>query len=368
MHKRSGLKGSELALKAAEDTTTNMIGYGSKNMPAIYREMGIFGEQSSPLATFAHGQAGNLIVDVVDFMKTPSARTAAPLIMTGAVIAVLGGVVSFPLIAEYEIVRQVGLKNGWWGTEWPDATQLLLVHAPSWVSHGVLSDATGMDIDASMRYTSLMQKITNVQNQGMLSLFPPLAWGAEAAGGVATLTSDAMGKAHTPTEIDKAVKATVPKGILGGAVDQYRNDWDLFQPENQKNPLTRMGNAGKGGVERTDVEKKAPFFGTRSLDESLVSMEAFTNQQRNQQRTNDLIRAAQLYSSGNQDKAIQIMMRHEKHPTAAANAIKAQIIAEKTPAAIRGKVGKSGTMSYEQARDWKKSERTPFLEKLRDRD
>lgn len=368
LHKRSGLKGSELALKAAEDTTTNMIGYGSKNMPAIYREMGIFGEQSSPLATFAHGQAGNLIVDVVDFMKTPSARTAAPLIMTGAVIAVLGGVVSFPLIAEYEIVRQVGLKNGWWGTEWPDATQLLLVHAPSWVSHGVLSDATGMDIDASMRYTSLMQKITNVQNQGMLSLFPPLAWGAEAAGGVATLISDVIGKAHTPTEIDKAVKATVPKGILGGAVDQYRNDWDLFQPENQKNPLTRMGNAGKGGVERTDVEKKAPFFGTRSLDESLVSMEAFTNQQRNQQRTNDLIRAAQLYSSGNQDKAIQIMMRHEKHPTAAANAIKAQIIAEKTPAAIRGKVGKSGTMSYEQARDWKKSERTPFLEKLRDRD
>jgi len=368
LHKRSGLKGEELARKAAEDTTTNMIGYGSKNMPAIYREMGIFGEQSSPLATFAHGQAGNLIVDVVDFMKTPSARTAAPLIMTGAVIAVLGGVVSFPLIAEYEIVRQVGLKNGWWGTEWPDATQLLLVHAPSWVSHGALSDATGMDIDASMRYTSLMQKITNVQNQGMLSLFPPLAWGAEAAAGVATLASDAMGKAHTPTEIDKAVKATVPKGILGGMVDQYRNDGDLFNPDNQKNPLTRMGNAGKGGVERTDVEKKAPFFGTRSLKESLVSMESFTNQQRNQQRTNDLIRAAQLYSSGNQEKAIQIMMKHEKHPTAAANAIKAQIIAEKTPAAIRGKVGKSGTMSYEQARDWKKSERTPFLEKLRDSD
>jgi hypothetical protein len=41
-----------------------MVAYGSKKLPAIYRELGIVGEQGATLATFAHTQLGNLIVDL----------------------------------------------------------------------------------------------------------------------------------------------------------------------------------------------------------------------------------------------------------------------------------------------------------------
>ena len=39
-----------------------MVAYGNKSTPAIYRELGIVGEQGTPLATFAHTQFGTSLL------------------------------------------------------------------------------------------------------------------------------------------------------------------------------------------------------------------------------------------------------------------------------------------------------------------
>jgi hypothetical protein len=353
LHKRSGLKGKDLYNKAAMDTTENMIAYGNKNLPAIYRETGIVGEQAAPLRTFAHGQAGNLIVDIKEFVASPGARTAAPLMMTGAVIMALGGAISMPLLAEYEMLRLAGIKSGWWGSEWPSVTKLMLNNAPSWVSHGILSSATGMDVDASMRYTSFVSQLNDVQNQGLAVFFPHLSWGKQFLGGAGTLISDKLGVKHTQAEMEQAVKDTIPKGPLMGLVKSARDDGSKY---------TMMGSKGGAGVEKGFEEKLAPYVGTRSLAEAKVSQKILDDKRENDARTKAVMRASQLWTAGHKEKALEVMMKYDKEPSAAAKAIINQIKLENTPAILRGKFNQSGGMSYEQAVKWRNSGMSDFME------
>lgn len=356
LHKRNGLTGDTLTSKAMQDATDNMIAYGSKKMPAIYREMGMFGEQSSPLKTFAHGQMGNMIVDFKEAWQKPGAKTAAPLVMSAGVMMMLGGAISLPLIAEYELLRQLGISQGWWsGKSWPSASDTILKNAPTWVSHGALSGATGMDLDASMRYTSLFKQIADIENQSLLAFFPHLAWGANFVKGAGTLATDMLGKEHTKEEMDTAIKNTVPKGWSMGVVDAARNSDNL---------LTRMGKRGGGGVERSTAEAVAPWLGTRSTKEAIVSQSQINERQAAKERTAALSRAAQLYTAGHGEQAIKIMLKYEQSPTAAVKAIKQQAILEQTPALMRSVVGKGGHMSYEQMRAYQENERAKIMEKV----
>ena len=367
LHKKAGLRGEALYQKAARDTTENMYAYGQKNLPAIYREMGIFGEQAAPLTTFAHGQAGNMIVDAKEFVQgwkksfdtrslEPGFRASAPLIMTAAVTMMLGGAISMPVIAEYELLRMAGISMGWWDDKtWPSASDHILKNSPLWVSHGILTEATGMDLDASMRYTSLLKKITDVQQSGMSIFFPTIAWGATAVGSLGTLASEALGGNHTTAELDKAIKNTVPKGWTSGAVDAIRNNGEEY---------TRMGNRGGAGVERGIAEKVAPWFGVRSAKEAMVSQAAINDRNADKSRTQALARAAQLYNDGNDEAAMKIYMKYEPSPSAAIKAIISQAKLENTPAALRGIMSEKGTMSYEQMRKARDHQTTQMLDKL----
>jgi len=112
-----------------------------------------------------------------------------------------------------------------------------------------------MDIDASMRYTSLFKKITDVEEQGMLAFFPHLNWGGQALSGLATTVSDVFMDVPKASA-DKALKQWLPKGPVYGAVDYLKNGDTKMVP---------MGAAGSALVKRDTAEKVAPFFGSRSL-------------------------------------------------------------------------------------------------------
>jgi len=371
LHKKAGLRGEALYQKASRDTTDNMYAYGQKNLPAIYREIGIFGEQAAPLTTFAHGQAGNMIVDAKEFVQgwkksfdtrslEPGFRASAPLIMTAAVTMILGGAISMPVIAEYELLRMAGISMGWWDDKaWPSASDHILKNSPLWVSHGMLTEATDMDLDASMRYTSLLKKITDVQQNGMSIFFPTISWGATAVGSMGTLASEAVRGNHTITELDKAIKNTVPKGWPSGAVDAVRNNGEEY---------TRMGSRGGAGVERSTAEKVAPWFGVRSAKEAMVSQAAINDGNADESRTQALARAAQLYNDGKDEAAMKIYMKHEPSPSAAIKAIISQAKLENTPAALRGIMSEKGIMSYEQMRKAREHQTTQMLDKLYGRD
>jgi hypothetical protein len=216
----------------------------------------------------------------------------------------------------------------------------------------LLSAASGIDVDASMRYTSVLSQILDIERGGIMAFFPHIAWGLKAVPGAGTIASNIVGVPHTAAEMDAAVKATVPKGWVGGVADTVLNRGDK---------MTAMGTRNAGGVERGTEEAVAKWLGTRSLKEAQVSQKVINNRFEDQIRTKDLIRAAQLYTNGHQEKAIQMMVKHEKDPSAAVNSIINQIKAENTPALFRGAVGQGGKMSYEQQRAWQKHGMTQFM-------
>lgn len=275
LHKRSGLSGDELTRVASRDATENMVAYGSKKLPAIYREMGIVGEQGATLATFAHTQLGNMIVDIKEFVQQPGARSAAPLIMTAAVTSILGGAIALPIIAEYELLRQAGIKAGWWGPDsWPIVSEMIMDNAPRWLSMGGLSHMTGIDMDASMRYTSLFNKIADIEEQGLIAFAPHLAWGKQVVSNIPT----AFSPSATVPERDQALKKVLPKGPVSGAVDQVRNNYDLL---GGKGPLfTRMGKRGQGGVERDLPAKLAPWVGSQTTKQAMDTRKQLASKER----------------------------------------------------------------------------------------
>lgn len=296
LHKRSGLTGAELRDKAARDATDNMVAYGSKKVPAIYREMGIVGEQGATLATFAHAQLGNMIVDIKEFVKQPSARTSAPLIMTSAVMMALGGAVSLPILAEYELLRQAGVRLGWWGSEWPNVSELIMDHAPRWVSMGMLSDATGFDMDASMRYTSLFNKLIDIEKEGILAFAPHLAWGSDVVANIIP----AISPNSTVPERDQALKKVLPKGWVSGIVDQARNNWDLVT--NEGPAFTRMGKQGQGGVVRDTKAKIAPFIGSSTTEQAMDNRKLLAGRERDKRVDSLVEKAVQYYVHGDEER------------------------------------------------------------------
>ena len=371
LHKQSGLTGTELYNKAAQDTTDNMVGYGSKKMPAIYREMGLFGEQGSPLATFAHTQAGNLIVDVKEFVSgwkqsfdqrklEPGFRNTAPLVMTSIIMMATGGAISLPLLAEYELLRLAGIQSGWWGSQWPNVRDIINKFAPTWVSHGVLSDVTGIDMDASMRYTSLIKGIGSVQEYGLGTFMPHLGWGWNAIKSVPDLVGGVTGTS-TQGEVDMALKKVVPKGWPSGAVDYLRNDGEKY---------TRSGPKGTALVERNTPEALASWVGSRSTNES-ISMEAhLVKQQRDEQQKKLINRAAQFFSQGNKEQGLKLYNRlltdhYNGDRNKLSQAIERQIAAENLPLAIRDYVSPEGSMSEDNQRAFIRDNQANLLQKMR---
>jgi len=360
LHKRSGLTGETLYRKAAQDTTDNMYAYGAKNMPAIYREMGMFGEQGSPLMTFAHGQLGNMIVDVKEFMVKPGFATAAPLILSAGVMMILGGAVSLPILAEYELIRQAAIGMGVIGPDqWKSASSMISDNTPAWFSHGILSDMSGIDLDASMRYTSLLNKIKDVESNGMLALFPHLAWGTKAVSGATTLIKAPFTETDTPV-MDKALKDTLPKGPVAGAVENLRNTGNLF---------TRMGPKGQPGVLRDMPEAIAPWIGSRSLGEALVSTKLQEKKQLDDAQRQLIQEIAIAAQDGHGDKVKNKMTRLVKNffkgdHNAAEAAINKQFKASELPAIVRAYMDDAGYQTPEQESAMIRDNMGAFYKKL----
>lgn len=360
LHKRSGLTGKELWNTAGRDATENMVAYGNKKLPAIYREMGIVGEQGAPLATFIHTQAGNMIVDIKEFIKQPGARTSAPLILTAAVSMILGGAISMPVIAEYELLRQAGKASGWWGNEWPSVSDLILKEAPVWVSHGVASAIEpSIDVDASMRYTSMLNKIAEIERQGLLAFAPHLSWASDVIGNAPTAILGTLGGDVTNAEMDQALKKTLPKGIVAGAVDTIRHGDDAF---------THTGRKGVGGVQRDLGAQLAPWFGTRSTREAMDTQAVITKQQRDKEEKELLSRAAQHYGEGRVEYGNKAMTRlltkyYNGDRNKLQKALETQQKAENTPLILREYFGVEGNQTEDQARQFVRDNMAPYMKK-----
>jgi hypothetical protein len=271
----------------------------------------------------------------------------------------LGGAISAPLLAEYELLRLAGIKMGWWGaTTLPSVRDFINTHAPTPISHGILSSETGIDMDASMRYTSLMQKVGDIESQGMVAFFPHLAWGSEFVKSVPTVAKAAVGIDVNKAELDQALKKTLPKGWPTGVVDYVRNEDAKF---------TRTGAAGGAMVERGVAESVAPWIGSRSTAEAMAMDKHLHKQEMDKDKANLLKKAAQAISNNNMNKftdIVDVLVKEHKmgDTDAVVRAIESQITNENIPLLYRDYFGK-GQMSKAQEEAFLRDEVATFFKK-----
>jgi hypothetical protein len=116
--KKAGLRGTALYKAAGDIANNNQFQYGKSYQPTMYKKLGVIGEMMTPLKTFAHGQAGNIISDIKYLIQSGNVNRAKAMnavALSGLMFLLQGGVISAPILAEYEILRRFGLSRGRWG-------------------------------------------------------------------------------------------------------------------------------------------------------------------------------------------------------------------------------------------------------------
>lgn len=343
VYQKMGYKGKDLWNKAAEASDENMFVYSKSHQPALYRDLGIIGDQMSPLKTFAHGQLGLLVSDMRNFINQPGAKTAVPLALTAMMSVVFGGAISAPIVAEYELLRKLAVAIGIISEDdFPSVTKTLL-EKPEWLSHGLVSSSTGMDIGASMRYNSLVGNLVNSQN-AWAALFP-------ASGFVGTVGANTLEMANKKikgelTEGDKYshMKKIVPKGPAWAAVDET-----IFK--SHERPFIPMGKRGEALSPQTDEAIWAARMGSRSLEEAKDSTKNLLNREEEKKRNETKARAVDLILDGKIEKGRDLLIKAQVDPHTIKNMLTAQLDRRNRPVLERFYTNKQGAVSsYEQKR------------------
>lgn len=357
VYKKQGLKGKELWEKAAEASDDNMFVYSKSHQPAIYRDLGIVGEQMSPLKTFAHGQLGLLVSDLRNFKNDPGFKSAVPLALTAGMAVIFGGMISAPVVAEYELLRKLAVSMGIISEDdFPSVTKVLL-EKPEWLSHGLVSAGTGMDIGASMRYNSLIGNIVTAQNTWS-ALFP-------ASGFVGNVVSNtgqlAMKRAKGElTEADKYnhLKKILPKGPVWAAVDET-----MFDSHNRA--MIPFGTRGEALSPQTDEARWAARLGSRSVNEAKDSTKNLLNREEEKKRNDMKAKAVDLILDGKLEKGRDLLIKAEVNPQQIKFMIQSQLDRKNRPVLDRFYTNKQGGVSsYEQKR--KLLEMAGYLEQRND--
>jgi len=357
VYKKQGLKGKELWEKAAEASDDNMFVYSKSHQPAIYRDLGIVGEQMSPLKTFAHGQLGLLVSDLRNFKNDPGFKSAVPLALTAGMAVIFGGMISAPIVAEYELLRKLAVSMGIISEDdFPSVTKVLL-EKPEWLSHGLVSAGTGMDIGASMRYNSLIGNIATAQSTWS-ALFP-------ASGFVGNVVSNtgqlAMKRAKGElTEADKYnhLKKILPKGPVWAAVDET-----MFDSHNRS--MIPFGTRGEALSPQTDEARWAARLGSRSVNEAKDSTKNLLNREEEKKRNDMKAKAVDLILDGKIEKGRDLLIKAEVNPQQIKSMIQSQLDRKNRPVLDRFYTNKQGGVSsYEQKR--KLLEMAGYLEQRND--
>jgi hypothetical protein len=267
----SGLKGEDAWMKAAEMTDDNLIRFGKKNLPGFYKELGAVGTMISPLKNYISGQMSNLAVDVkgvaqgvaraVEGRTLPDRRAIGDaLALTTNLLGqiMMGGLISAPILADYEYCRQMLVQWGFTSYDaLPDWTKFSASQGDV-VHRGVIA-MTGIDMGSSMRYQSMMKTGIDSVSNGIPGISMPISVTAKVIGGATTVAKNFIGGGVPDSKFDEALKGMIPAGYPAGIIDTLANSNREKETRGQRgNALTATGTP----------EKIARFIGSKSVEQA----------------------------------------------------------------------------------------------------
>lgn len=289
--RETGMRGTALYEAAGNLTNIKMVDYRPNSKPLVFQRLGVAGDMLSPLATFKMNylsQMGALFVEATRQGWKPGAY--APLGIMLAATYLSSGLTGLVGREDYDRIihalESAGIIDPF--SQWKIEER---IYDPSrnkdfWsksMNFGALSAATGQDISLSFAAPSL----TNPSNFTVI----PGKIIDTAAGAKQSISERSM---------NPLLNQIVPQG------GPYR--WAFEEMNTRKNGDFIDPKDPQRGVKahRTDDERIARMFGTRSIPESITSHRKFLNQQREMVRKEQYMKA--------RDTAIRKIREGEEFP------------------------------------------------------
>jgi hypothetical protein len=379
-YKAKGLSGENLWKEAANATDENMVQYGRQYKAPVFQKAGVVGDLMSPLQTFSQAALGNIISDVGDILKAPGGkaklRASLPFIATMGITSLMVGAIGAPLIAEYEALRllvnhlakKLGMEE-----LMPSIVDLALQGDNTFsnrvVSHGLIGASTmavneeGFDIATSNRWQPIWGGIFTGEKTFMESI-PVINFMLDQAGFYGDLWGNALGI----SEKTNAERRTAAMGVTPGWYKAIVDEAIFKAGDREMVP----SNKGDAFMPQTGAERASKFLGTSTINtstERIRQRRMVEKRMRDQKKISKQFELlADAVQAQDSERIAQIASKLGTEWWIDSDAINQRLEQEiynrTVPAGIRPFMGRTGSSSTEQQKQYKKQQETYRVDPL----
>jgi hypothetical protein len=271
-YEAKGYKGLALHQAVANAVDQTMVLYDKGSKGSYSHEGGILGQQVNPLMTFGLAQLGNLVGDFRLMANNPAKlRAYMPFLSTFLVTQLMAGAIGLPLVVEYEFLRNMIVK-AFPEYDWLPSVTNIMMDKPAVMERGIISAATGFDMGSGMRWNPFLNKILMDDNQGLIDLFPVIAFMGSAGTAVGASFGD-MTESSKPSAVRRQQMMSVVPMVGGKAlIDELYFDAGGRQ-------MVPSGQRGIGLIEQTDKERLSTLLGSSTVEKARASSKEYTTKQ-----------------------------------------------------------------------------------------
>ena len=258
--------------------------YDKSNQAPIYTHAGAIGDVVKPLQSYAQNYLGNLISDI-QYFKAKDWNTWGPIVNFTLANVITGGVLSLPLIQEYETIRK--LINAKFDDVTLPSILDLFARDDSFLDriepadekdrnsilYGILSGQSGIDLAISVRanetYATVIAGVLAGQ-QTFDKLVPVIGGATSVVGGAYGVVKGLTGD-MTVGEKKKAMSALMPAGHLAYLANELQgtNTTNVF---GQPTDLKTVGTKGIADAPRTGLDIAAGLMGTKTIEQKKTDL------------------------------------------------------------------------------------------------
>jgi len=321
---------------ALNGTTATMAGYSSGETAPVFKNLGgIIGESARPLQTYGQTQLGNLIADIKYLKDKPTElKSWAPLVIYGITSTILGGVVTGPIMSQYETIRLLLMKlNPLYHlpsildllykmpnmlesiTEDKDAQTKLL-------GYGVLNASTGIDLGASSRVTETLptniltvilsmlegQDAAKTVEKSIGRLFPVQSSLYGMTHGGVVLGAKALGANTHDSDLRTAIDEASPRGTISYGLKELAGV-NTTKVMGQRTNMIATGKDQKALMERGPMELTSGYLGNMSAQQKLNTDKGLQNQREEQIIKDEIKNLYDMYNQNPQSKYLDQLIK-----------------------------------------------------------
>jgi len=252
--------------------------YDTSNQPAIFKHLGAVGSLAKPLQSYAQNYFGNVIADL-QYLKVKDWNTWGPIVNFTLMNVITGGVLSLPLMQEYETIRKF-INSKFSDVTLPSILDLFArdgsfldkvepasEEARNAIIYGAASGYSGIDLAVSVRanetYMTVIAAVL-AGEKGFTDLVPIVGGATQMVGGAAGVAKSLI--TDVPVgERKKNMSALMPAGHLGYLANELQDN-NVSNIGGYQTQQRAVGTKGEAGGERTWQDKVGGLMGTQSIE------------------------------------------------------------------------------------------------------